>query len=608
MLSGTNNHVLQYYKHVTPEHLFFYQRWQEMLESKTLDMYQYNILNSCVACIELADVIDKTLSGLFTSRQNIDDAKAEALEIIRVDDVLEKYDKPLRNTLLRIMSSKIDSKQRGEAIEDKNSTFYITVNRLGYQLATPIKTLKRTYIGYILQELKADIDSQNYKQIEKHMAMIISQCIFMGWSAKGLFLLSTCLEGDASPEDKWCRFTESLSVRSDSTFEVYYGIKIETRRGITPDSVREIVCSLGLNIKKGNTIRDDNPARQNLYSKVNSDSNYIVITINATDLYSAALSAINILNSRLSVATFYNTISPWIANSPQIIVYDVRNSLAESLTITDVFRTYDYIDSNNNVFEDTKNILNNPTKAKIMNRLHAAFAYTNLSRASYFQETKYISLWIAIESMMRTGQYPDIISHIKCVLPEILCIRYLYRIVRNFSEDCIRCGFKFDDSLDIRMESVDKKKLIRDLISIFRNPTKYEILQTNCIRNELLNYRCDELFNILNSSEIILSKFEHYTQKVRWHIQRLYRIRNEITHSAFQVDKSLMIYIEHLYTYLAQVMSEVVHYVEHKQVDSVEESFTTILESYNTYIALIKEDSQMPIQDILPDGVIDIIR
>ena len=40
---------------------------------------------------------------------------------------------------------------------------------------------------YLLQELKADIDSKNYKQIGRHMAMVISQCIQMGWSAKGLF-------------------------------------------------------------------------------------------------------------------------------------------------------------------------------------------------------------------------------------------------------------------------------------------------------------------------------------------------------------------------------------------------------------------------------------
>ena len=242
-----------------------------------------------------------------------------------------------------------------------------------------------------------------------------------------------------------------------------------------------------------------------------------------------------------------------------------------------------------------------------MNRLHAAFSYTNLSRSSYFQETKYISLWIAIESVMRTGQYGDIVSHIKCVLPEILSVRYIYRIIRNFTEDCMRCGFKYEPSLNIYMDSPDKKKLVSDLISIFRNPAQYEVFKDCCLNNDLLYYRCEEIHTMLNDTAIIISKFEHYTLKVRWHIQRLYRIRNEITHSAFQEDKSLMIYIEHLYTYLAQLISEVVYYVEHKQSESVEEAFATILESYNTYIELLKE-GKMQNTDVLPDGIIDITK
>lgn len=111
----------------------------------------------------------------------------------------------------------------------------------------------------------------------------------------------------------------------------------------------------------------------------------------------------------------------------------------------------------------------------------------------------------------------------------------------------------------------------------------YQVLHTRCSANSLLDYRCSEIHELLNDPTAIIQKFEHYTQKIRWHIQRLYRIRNEITHSAFQEDKSLVIYIEHLYTYLAQLMSEVVYYVEHKNVSTVEEAYAIILESYRTY-------------------------
>jgi hypothetical protein len=36
--------------------IFFYQRWSELLNPRTLDEYQYNVLNSYVALTELYEV------------------------------------------------------------------------------------------------------------------------------------------------------------------------------------------------------------------------------------------------------------------------------------------------------------------------------------------------------------------------------------------------------------------------------------------------------------------------------------------------------------------------------------------------------------------------
>lgn len=605
MLTGCNNSALTR-KEVDDKYIFFYQRWQELLYNRTQDMHQYNLLNSCTACQELSDVIDKTISGLLTSRQNVDDIKAECLFILKQDDILPKYNLPLYNALLRIVASKIEAKQKQESIEDKNSTFYTSLIRLKHQLATPVRLLKTEYLNYVLTAIKYGIDNQNQAQIEKHILFLISECIYQGWSAKGLFLLSKCFEGSDSAKNKWTVFASEFTLSRKKSFEIYYGIKIETRPGISVNDVKSIIQSLGMTVKKGSEVIDDNIGRNNLYTKLDAEKYYIIVSISSFDMYSATISVINQLNKKLSVAAFYNAINPWIANAPQIVVFCENSSLAESLKITDVFKTYDYVDSTNNVFEDTKNILTNTSKTLIMNRLHAAFSYTNLSRTSLFQETKYISLWIAIESVMRTGQYPDIISHIKYVLPEILSVRYIYRIIRNFSEDCIRCGFKKEASLNIDMEASDKKQLVTMLIAIFRDSAKYTFFEQRCRTNKLLLHRCTEIHVFLNSNDLIVEKLEHYASKIRWHIQRLYRIRNEITHSAFQEDKSLTIYIEHLYTYLSQLISEVVYYIEHKQVNSIEEAFSTILENYKTFVELIKA-GQIKNDAALTNGIIDIL-
>lgn len=605
MLSNSNDSRLRQ-KNVDNKYIFFFQRWQELLESRTLDMYQYNILNTYVACVELIDVIEKTMSGLLTSRINVDDCKDEALSIVKCDEILEKHNRPLRNLLLRILGSKIDGKTRGDILDDKNGAQYISLNRLKFQLQTPVRQLEQHYLSYVLEELKASIDAQDKAKTEICMKTLISQCISMGWSTKGLFLLSELFEGEKSELEKWTAFKNRITTDGNTFFEIYYSIKIETRPGMGAENVRDTIRAVGLRINTGSEIINGDENRRDLYSKLSAETTYIISEVSAADLYSAVLAVINTLNSKLSIATFYNTISPWIANSPQIVAYNKSSHTALALRLTDIFKTYDYIDSNNGVFEDTNRIFTNGAKEHITTKLSAAFAYTNLSRSSLFQETKYISLWIALESVMRTGQYSDIISHVKFVLPEILCIRYFYRMVRNFSEDCIRCGFKTETSIGIDMQSANKKELVKQLICIFRDSQAYQVLHTRCSANSLLDYRCSEIHELLNDPTAIIQKFEHYTQKIRWHIQRLYRIRNEITHSAFQEDKSLVIYIEHLYTYLAQLMSEVVYYVEHKNVSTVEEAYAIILESYRTYYELLKEDG-LQVADVLPTGVIEIV-
>lgn len=606
MLPRSNNGALAH-KGINPELVFFYQRWQELLESRTLDTYQYNILNACVACLELYDVVEKTIEGLFISRQNVDDIKAEALEILAKDDVLIKHNKPLRVTLLRIVSSKLDSKQKNEGTEDKTNSFYVSLNRLRYQLQTPINLLHTQYLSYIIRELRTDLDQNNKVQIEKHISMLISQCIYEGWSAKGLFGLSKYLEGSHSFEEKWTSFSEKILTQQRDNFEVYYSIKIDPHQVISSSSVRQIIQDLGINIRKGDSIIDHEPNRQVLYSKIDSEKHYVIVMISATDVNSAALTAINNLNNQLSIATFYNILNPWLANSPQIIVFNPISLTAESLRITDVFKTYDYIDSSNSVFEDTKNLINNPQKKDIIYKLHSAFSYTNLSRTSLFQETKYISLWIAVESIMRTGQYTDIISHVKKVLPATLCTRYVYRIIRNFAEDCIRCGItQLDEPANINMDLPDKKNLVKSLIRLFRNSLNYPVLLQKCQVNELLTYRCQEIHLLLNDNKKILEKLERHKIKIEWHIQRLYRIRNEITHSAFKDDKSLTIYIEHLYTYLSQLISEIVSYIEHKNAKSIEEVYAILGDNFQTFIELLREEA-FENKDVLPNGVIDML-
>ena len=57
---------------------------------------------------------------------------------------------------------------------------------------------------------------------------------------------------------------------------------------------------------------------------------------------------------------------------------------------------------------------------------------------------------------------------------------------------------------------------------------------------------------------------------------------------------------------LAQIISEIVFYIEHKNVSSVEEALAILKENYNTYYDILKQDS-LAIADVLPNGIVECV-
>ena len=81
MLKGSNDKVL-INRGVKAVIVPFYQRRQELMHKKTLDIYQYRIMTSLSAMKELVLVIKKTKEGLFTSDANIEACRKELLYIL----------------------------------------------------------------------------------------------------------------------------------------------------------------------------------------------------------------------------------------------------------------------------------------------------------------------------------------------------------------------------------------------------------------------------------------------------------------------------------------------------------------------------------------------
>ena len=583
MLSGSNDEKLAN-KKVDSKVVPLYQVWQELVHVQTLDVYQYRVLTSFSTLKELLAVIEKTQQGLFTTDDNIDACRLETLYILKQDKVLEKYNKPLLNRL--------------QAALGKKPTAPAEKNRLAYHLKYAIGILQPVYMEWVLTELEASVAN-----------IASSQAIHNGWSPSALYDMLRFFRDSRPFPEQWSNFRNELLSDSFYSHDVLINVPFAKLSSAEQTHARQVLDQLGLELKAYADIVAQYQNIGDIAQLIKAEKRYFRITVDAKDIYSASHIAISKLATVLNLASFYNLVDAWDLKSVVIVTINNYNSYHRSFTAESLYTTYDYLDSSGRVFESTRKIFSDGTKRTICDRLQGAFSYTNISRSSLFQEEKYMNLWVALESLARTDMYSSIISNVKETVPAAICIRYIYRIVRNFAEDCKRCHVDLSfDSISVDLEQLTKQKMAKEIISIFGDSTLFTQMLDKCSVNTLLKHRCDNVHKLLTDVDFAFRKIENHYNRVSWQIQRLYRIRNEIAHAALREQTSLIVYIEHLNDYLSTYISEIVTDITEKNLDTFEEALCYIRDNYDVFVALYRENQKgILAADVLSSGIISLI-
>lgn len=424
-----------------------------------------------------------------------------------------------------------------------------------------------------------------------------------------MFDLLRFFRNDKEFEQQWESFSTALINTEKVRHEVLINVPFKRQEVEEQNKAVETLQKLGLGIETYAVLVSAFRDIEDIGRLLKAEKRYFHISVNAYDVYTAAHIAVSEIAEKLNMASFYNLVSAWDLSSVTIVSINGISKYHKSFPAEQLYQTYDYIESSGRVFDNTINIFLDENKKEIREKLQGSFSYTNISRASLFQEEKYMNLWVALESLARTDMYNDIITNIKATVPAAVSLRYVYRILRNYVEDCNRCQVSLEFStcsMDTRQES--KQKMVREAIEVFCDDDLYMELLQKCQVSSLLKYRTESIHAMLRNTSILKDKVKNHFRRVEWQIQRLYRIRNEIAHAALQEKTSLLVYIEHLYDYLTVYITEIVTCLCEKQTDSIEEALCLIKDNYEVFIAFVEnEEEHILKRTVLKTGVIDMI-
>lgn len=599
MIKGYNNSRLEGLG-IDSKYFLICQLWKELTDKRTFDSYQFKSINVINGISELLHNINAYLDTTVPTTHLIISSSEELMRTISSDYVMKISFPSVTNRLLSVLGKKADTDAKIKSVK--------------YQLNLYQNKLVQCYDSAMISCLLQAIDENNAHNIISLTSTFMSRCVDWGWSTDALVSkLENGLREGKTLED----ILTAISNCPNQNYAILfpYRLNITPPSGKTRAEAESYVCAqlhqFNIDIYSSDEIIQKYSGIDS--SKVKPTAKYMLVTCSEKDIYSASHAGILKLSGVLNVLSFFSAINPWSINDNSWIAYNIDSPYTQKLSPSNIYKTYEYLDSSTAVYSRLSELLNSQAiNSDLFQKLMSSFSYANLSRISMSIEEKYMNMWIGLEALVKTDTYANIIGNILECVSNASVLRYFYKQVRNFIEDCGRCSVSLDfGDLKIDIGNHNKEELVASMLKIMRDDSLCAELETRCQCCKLLYVRCQDIASIARSDNALIQHIQRHHQTVQWHLNRLYRIRNEIAHSALQQNVSTVKYIEHLYDYLSTYISEVIRFAVTKETISFGVLSAAINDNYNEFEYIAGEKNLKPKQNFLgslwTSGVIDFV-
>ena len=183
----------------------------------------------------------------------------------------------------------------------------------------------------------------------------------------------------------------------------------------------------------------------------------------------------------------------------------------------------------------------------------------NAAIESHHAKNAFLNLWSIIEII---GVYDRTDSKIKEILRSIIPVlkRNYINLVIEELHDYLKANIGDEDYYRI-LESIKIKGGEKFKIACLLLLPEYEDKRKETYR-ALANYplirsRMSQLHeDVFKDKKRYIAELNRYEQRLTWHVQRLYRVRNSIIHSG-DTDDNLIALVEHLHSYVDELILEI---------------------------------------------------
>jgi hypothetical protein len=167
-------------------------------------------------------------------------------------------------------------------------------------------------------------------------------------------------------------------------------------------------------------------------------------------------------------------------------------------------------------------------------RIQSAFRLYRVGADTNIFENKLTSWWTATEYLVKGAAAGGIGKAVEDTLVPVLCLGYIKKLLYSLRNVLVDMKASVNDPATgspVLLKQLDGAALF----SLFRDGAVHASLLDSVIAEPFVHSHLEDFLAALSSEKKILEALKTHEQRLRWHIQRIYRARCDIVHSAERV-------------------------------------------------------------------------
>lgn len=557
----SNQHIKEKLQFSNTGEILFLQKIKELLHNNSGVSYSYKIHNAYSILMELKSVIIDWEFGR-TNGFIVEELRREAFELLQHDLVM-----PISNpTLYGVICEEI---KKGLSIDRNNQNISVSDIDRVRSIYRTICNLEKTYeiMSYLndtLNLLKCAVDQNEPEKILDLTECTVSSIIVTKRSISSIYnsIIHYFEKSNKPFDDCWKQWVGSVLL-VEAKYVCYF--KVEERY---KDKITNLIVGTDLIQKYSEALGSE---------KIDIDSSYFEVSIEtpANDYAAIIEKSLYAYKTEMGIVEFATGKVNQLVDS--VLVYDIyfHKFLELSLKRNETNIEYKpYNQYHKNIDSVVRKFIEQLNSTIDKNKLINAI----INMCNFEEEGKsynFLLSWSSLEALFRSNQYPNAISAIKDIVPNILSHRYIYYRLYDLLKECKNVGIEYQyKGKQVIGEENPSEEQIKLLFAILRDDTEKQLFLQKCKNAyELLYYRGKELEQILLNSQTVRKKIEHHRDVLSYQLQRMYRIRNKFVHHSI-IDENIDVLCKHIRVYLWEAIREMSYVAVKRNVTTLEELYS----------------------------------